>query len=103
MRLALHSPDEAGTLIHRKSPVSYVSNSKLLALGIRSLFSSVFMYWGELYLKYINCRVDTILITLTTIVIHDHVSTGVWRKYGGEVAVPRKAIHVAYVSIEQHS
>jgi hypothetical protein len=62
------------------------------------------MYWGELYLKYIHCRVDTILITLTTIVIHGHVSNRVWRKFGGEVAVPRKAIHVAYVrDIEQHS
>jgi hypothetical protein len=62
------------------------------------------MYWGELYLKYINCRVDTILVTLTTIVIDGHVSTGVWRKSGGEVAMPRKAIRVGYVrDIEQHS
>ena len=89
MRVALQSPDGACTLIHRKSPVSDVINSKLLALGIRSLFNSVFMYWGELYLKYTNCRFDTILITLTSIVIHGHVSAGVWRKSGGKMAVPR--------------
>lgn len=83
MRVGLQSPDGAGTLIHRKSPVSDAINSKLLALRIRTLFSGVFMYWGEFYLKYINRRVDTVLITLTTIVIHGHVSTWVWRKFGG--------------------
>jgi len=33
-------------------PLSDVINSTLVALGIKSLFSSVFVYWGELYLKY---------------------------------------------------
>jgi len=44
------------------------------------------------------------LISLTTVVIHGHVSDEVWRKFGDEVAVLRQAIHVAYVrDIEQHS